>query len=809
MYTLTNAEQSVLSKGLSFIPTPKSTDLPDVRKGIIKFRAQIANIYGAEYKQSLNEAMSQPDVSHESATGSRNGSPNPAVVQYDPSKTIRKFKHKIEPTTSRSTENETLNQTLDAIESKLVQISETITLRNTDNITRAERKAISSLKNNTQIVINRADKGSTIVVLNRDDYIEDGLKHLDNPTVYRKLKSDITGEVYQLIMRFLKTLKWQGWIPRSFVDFCTPPQNYRTSQLYFLKKIHKNPMGIRPIVSSVNAVTENISNFLDGWLNPLVSRLPSYLKDSKEFIELITTQQVPSDAILVSIDVSSLYTNIPHEDGIQACIKAIKECSDPDPLQPPLKILVEMLNIVLKNNVIEFNNEFFLQLQGTAMGTKMAPAYANLFMGSLEPTLIGMGGDNILLWRRFIDDIFLIWLGTADQLTRYLGDINQVHPTIKFTHEQSTQQLTFLDVTIYKGPNFGVTNTLDVKTHIKPTNKQLYVHSTSYHPKSVKKAIPRGEAVRYLRSNTQEQTYMSILKQLKQKLIERGYNSKSIDSILREYPFTSRNTFMSNSDKDKDKAPIVLPIKYGPLCKEARDILTSNWPSLNQDNFLKQIFTDTPIVAPKRNQTLANILVRSKVIGNEPNRPMTNSRPPRGNPRPIVNTDVAKLFPNRLPTKHCGRQSCTVCPRLLRTNSIHVRHLSYNVRIPDHMPPLTCTTKNVVYIIKCKKHHKAYVGQTTNMVRVRIGKHLAQTKSFRRGNRTNMGHHFNDPNCSIANLVWAPIDIIPHKNTKREAEIELQKLETHWIRKLCSMQPWGMNYIETDTEVRTIGPMTG
>ena len=108
---------------------------------------------------------------------------------------------------------------------------------------------------------------------------------------------------------------------------------------------------------------------------------------------------------MLSIDVSSLYSNIPHEDGIPACIKAIQECPDPDPPQPPLEILVEMLNIV---NVIGFNYEFFLQLQGTSMGTKMAPAYANLFMGSLEPILLDVGGDNILIWRRFIDDDILI-----------------------------------------------------------------------------------------------------------------------------------------------------------------------------------------------------------------------------------------------------------------------------------------------------------------------------------------------------------------------------------------------------------------
>ena len=72
--------------------------------------------------------------------------------------------------------------------------------------------------------------------------------------------------------------------------------------------------------------------------------------------------------------------------------------------------------------------------------------------------------------------------------------INQTHQTIKFTHEISDAELTFLDVTVYKGDQFQETNILDIKTHIKATNKQLYVHATSYHhPPSIIKAISKRE----------------------------------------------------------------------------------------------------------------------------------------------------------------------------------------------------------------------------------------------------------------------------------------------------------------------------
>ena len=105
------------------------------------------------------------------------------------------------------------------------------------------------------------------------------------------------------------------------------------------------------------------------------------------------------------------------------------------------------------------------------MGTKMAPAFANLFMGKLETTLLQLGEPNILIWRRFIDDIFLIWNGTMTSFTTYIEKINQTHETIKFTHEVSDKEVTFLDVKVYKGERFKTTGILDIKTHIKLTNK--------------------------------------------------------------------------------------------------------------------------------------------------------------------------------------------------------------------------------------------------------------------------------------------------------------------------------------------------
>lgn len=142
--------------------------------------------------------------------------------------------------------------------------------------------------------------------------------------------------------------------------------------------------------------------------------------------------------------------------------------------------------MVLKNNVFEFNDKYYLQIQGTAMGTKMAPSYANLFMGKLEETLKQIGEPHILIWKRFIDDIFVIWTGSETEFVTYMEKLNQLHSTIKFTHELSKSELTFLDVTLYKGDRFQENQTLDIRTHIKPTNNYTSMHPhTTHQPQSM------------------------------------------------------------------------------------------------------------------------------------------------------------------------------------------------------------------------------------------------------------------------------------------------------------------------------------
>ena len=162
------------------------------------------------------------------------------------------------------------------------------------------------------------------------------------------------------------------------------------------------------------------------------------------------------------------------------------------------------MEIVLKLKKFEFDNKYYLQKFGTDMGSKLAPAYANTFMGKLEKAILTNSRHKLIYYKRFIDDIFMLWPYSEEELIRFMEHMNRENESIQFTYEKSQSEIVFSDVIVYEvkkssetAPEDG-THILNVRTHIKPTNKQLYICEDSYHPPDTTKGVTIGEAIRYL-----------------------------------------------------------------------------------------------------------------------------------------------------------------------------------------------------------------------------------------------------------------------------------------------------------------------
>ncbi len=124
------------------------------------------------------------------------------------------------------------------------------------------------------------------------------------------------------------------------------------------------------------------------------------------------------------------------------------------------------------------------------MGTKMAPAYAIIFMGNLEEKALNRTTPTPIMWKRYIDDICLVWTNTKESLLEFINSLStrasSSHPRCP---RMSDSQIDFLDVCLYKGERFKNKGIMDIKTYIKPANTQQYVHASSSYPPGTSKGL--------------------------------------------------------------------------------------------------------------------------------------------------------------------------------------------------------------------------------------------------------------------------------------------------------------------------------
>ena len=147
---------------------------------------------------------------------------------------------------------------------------------------------------------------------------------------------------------------------------------------------------------------------MDTLLQPIAQTQPSYIKDTTDFINFIEKTKIDQDTILVSMDVTSLYTNIPQEEGINTVCNAYEKFYKHN-IPIPTHYLREILGLILNENSFQFNGENFLQTSGIAMGTKMAVSFANIFMAEIETKIIEQCETKPREWKRYIDDVFSLW----------------------------------------------------------------------------------------------------------------------------------------------------------------------------------------------------------------------------------------------------------------------------------------------------------------------------------------------------------------------------------------------------------------
>ena len=275
--------------------------------------------------------------------------------------------------------------------------------------------------------------------------------------------------------------------------------------------------------------------------------------------------------------------------------------------------LREMLSLILKNS-FQFNGKDYLQTHGTAMGTKMAVAFANIFMASIEKEILRQSINKPLTWKRFIDDVFYLWDTNKEEIEHFIEQANSYHPTIKFTAEVSQLETTFLDTTVYKGERFEKESILDVRTHYKPTETFQYTNYNSCHTAGIKKGFVKGEALRLLRTNSSKDMFDKNIKNFRTHLISRGYPNSLVDKILSKVNFADRKNALTQKQKAQKK---ILPFvtQFQPSLPCLKNILMDKWHLIQNQPLLREIYKEPSLISYRKGNRLKTCLLKQNYKG--------------------------------------------------------------------------------------------------------------------------------------------------------------------------------------------------
>ena len=639
--------------------------------------------------------------------------------------------------------------------------------KNFSNLSSSEQLSLQQLKSDRNIVIKEADKGSAVVVWDRGDYISEANRQLDDRQVYEEIEVDPTVNLGKTINSRLNELREEDPGLEEVTEYLEVKDS-RLGRFYLLPKIHKGLSSVkgRPVISNSGTITEHISEYLDHHLNPLVSQSRSYVKDTNHFLSRLSKLgKIPEGAMLCTVDVVGLYPSIPHGEGLEAIREALDRRENPG---VATDTLVGLASLVLENNYFEFNDRFYRQKLGTAIGTKFAPAYANLFMTRLEERLLEASPDKPLVWMRFIDDVFFIWMHGEERLKSFINHLNSSHETIKFTSEQSRDSISFLDVQVSVREG-GV---LSTDLFCKPTDTHQYLHKKSCHPWHTKKAIPYGQALRFRRICSEDRQFQERVGELAGWLKDRGYEESLVNEQIDRVRRLDRTTLLANSgnrtnDQGRgERVPLVAT--YHPALNGLGKVARRLHPMLTNSEEHRRVFPEPPLIAFRRCKNLKDILVRARLSS-------------EGN----GGTDKKGC-------SRCGKSRCQVCHVMSNSEHFHSNVDSREYRINYSF---NCDSSNVVYLLECTVCGVQYVGSTCTPFRLRFNNYKACSRKFNSGAsvpQAEFFRHFTEEGHRgfLKDISVKIIDRLTGGNRMRES---------FWQYRLDCFAPKGLNTRQVDT----------
>lgn len=473
-----------------------------------------------------------------------------------------------------------------------------------------------------------------------------------------------------------------------------------------------------------------MSNYVDSLISSIPASLPSYVRDTTDFVSGIIDLIIPQGSFLVTLDVASLYTNIPHVDGIAAVARSYEAASPGKFIDS--NTLAVLLRLILELNNFQFEGQHYVQVSGTSMGTRIGPNYANIFMGQLESEFLQTRALKPFYYKRYIDDIFLIWPHSEQELLSFISDFNDAHPSISFSHTYSTSTLSFLDVSISI-----VNDKLSTALYRKPTDRQQYLHFDSSHVKHCKTSIPYSQALRFKRICSEQSEFQKNCRTLKDALVKQKYPPQLIDDAIKRADMHNRRTLLCAAKNSTPSPQTNLVLTHSASVPRVSNVLRKHHNILMQSERLRNIFTEPPKAVYRKAKTIRDILSSSS--SSKANSP-----------------DTIGCHP-------CQKPRCKVCPYMRTCQQVTSTGSNFSLKIKGN---LDCDSKNVIYMIECALCEIQYIGQTEGPFRLRFNNHKSHANTLP---HLPISRHVHLPDHSFENLQVTLLESGFRTNYDREA----------------------------------------
>ena len=423
--------------------------------------------------------------------------------------------------------------------------------RRRHNLPPKSRLLLRDLPNNKDFIVLPTDKNLGPSILERSTYKTRCLQdHLSDANTYRQLsKEEATDIMYRSFHSFENLIKeFEKTIPEHELTYfhrCFE-QPRRIPQFYCTPKVHKKPLWkTRPITSGINSRMADLSKYIDVYLQKVVTLCPCYLKDSHSLLKrLKALGKLPPSAVIVTADATSMYTNIDTAHGLQTLKDWLHLHRHDLPEDYPTELILRATRLVMYNNVFQFDDTYWLQRTGTAMGTNLACVYATIYYSYHEETRIlptfgltqSQRNPPLLLYGRLIDDAVQIWdtRQFPPDLTLYTF-VEKITATMGFGSlqwevEAPTKEVNFLDLSI----RLLEDGTIFTETFVKDMNLHLYIPPESAHPRGVLKSLIFGNLQRYWTQNSSVDCFINTTGAFHGHLLNRGYTTEMLNPLFQE-----------------------------------------------------------------------------------------------------------------------------------------------------------------------------------------------------------------------------------------------------------------------------------